>query len=95
MNMIKTHTKQPYLTHVHCFPESAFYIYLFSLDSIKNVAYNFEAILHLSGWVLHTPLIKYWKEQYSMDLLCLNLITRIKLASSILKLCLKHNAYVA
>ena len=30
-----------------------------------------------------------------MNLLCTNLIIRIKLASSILKLCLARNAYVA
>ena len=42
----KTHTKQPYLNSGYCFHESAFYWYLFSLDSIRYVACNFEAILH-------------------------------------------------
>lgn len=93
--MIKTHTKRPYLNHVLCFPKLVFYSYFFFLDSIRNEAYNFEAILHLCGWVSHKPLIKCRREQYSMNLLCINLMTRIKLAGSILKPCLTRNASAA
>lgn len=93
----KENTWSKYIPRSHmwityCFPEFVFYSYFFFLGSIRSAAYNFEAILHLCGWVSRKPLIKCRREQYSMNLLCINLMTRIKLAGSILKPCLTHNA---
>lgn len=54
--MTKTLSNHLHLNGVYCFPEFAFHGCLFSLDSIRSLTCNLEAILHFM-WLSFTQTI--------------------------------------